>query len=98
MNELLIALTPADIEAALARRLHVARKARDWTQAELARRSGLSIATVARFEQSGQGQVSSLIRFCAALGCLDDFDGVLRTPAPASLEELRRQRGATGSR
>lgn len=98
MTALLVALTPADVEAALARRLHVARKARNWTQADLARRSGLSIATVARFEQSGQGQVSSLIRFCAALGCLEDFDEVLRTTAPASLEELRRRLDAEGSR
>ncbi len=91
MNDLLLALTPADVEAVLARRLRDARKAKGWTQAELATRSGLSVATVARLEQSGQGQVSSLVRLCAGLGRLDDFDGILKSVAPTTLDELRRR-------
>ena len=97
MDDLLLALTPADIEAALARRLRDARKAKGWTQAELATRSGLSVATVARLEQSGQGQLSSFIRLCAALGHLDDFDAVLEATAPSSLDELRRRQGRGGA-
>jgi transcriptional regulator with XRE-family HTH domain len=94
MHDLLLTLTPADVESTLASRLRAARKAKGWTQAELATRSGLSIATVARLEQSGQGQLSSLLLLCAALGRLEDFDGVLKAPAPRSLEELRRQLGS----
>ncbi|NOY24982.1 MAG: helix-turn-helix transcriptional regulator [Oligoflexia bacterium] len=97
MNDLLLALTPADVEATLARRLRAARKAKGWTQAELATRSGLSIATVARLEQSGQGQVSSLVRLCAGLGRLDDFDAVLKAVAPTTLDELRRRHRHTGA-
>jgi transcriptional regulator with XRE-family HTH domain len=92
MNFLLLAMTPADVERMLAGRVRAARKARGWSQAELARRSGLGVATVARFEQSGLGQFSSLVRMCAALERLEDFDSVLREPAPATLEELRRLR------
>ncbi len=97
MDDLLLALTPADVEAALARRLRDARRARGWTQAELATRSGLSVATVARLEQSGQGQLSSLIHLCGALGRLDDFDAVLKSTAPSSLAELRRRQGRGGA-
>jgi transcriptional regulator with XRE-family HTH domain len=93
VDDLLLTLTPADVEAALARRLRDARRSRGWTQAELAKRSGLSVATVARLEQAGQGQLSSLLHLCGALGRLEDFDAVLKAPAPASLAELRRRRG-----
>ncbi|MBW2257593.1 MAG: helix-turn-helix transcriptional regulator [Deltaproteobacteria bacterium] len=95
---MLLALTPADVEAALARRLRDARKAKGWTQAELATRSGLSVATVARLERSGQGQVSSLVRLCAGLGRLDDFDAVLKSVAPTTLDELRRRHSDKGKR
>ena len=93
VNDLFLALTPADVQAALACRLRDARKAKGWTQAELATRSGLSVATVARLEQSGQGQLSSVLHLCAALGRLDDFDAVLTSTAPSSLDELRRRYG-----
>lgn len=91
MDDLLLGLTPADVEAGLARRVRAARRARGWTQAELAERSALSVATVARFEASGQGQVSSFVRICAALGRLDDLADVLKAPPPASMDELRRR-------
>ena len=91
MDDLFLALTPADVERALAARLKAARRGRGWTQAEIARRSGLSLATIARLERSGQGQISSLTRLCAALGRLDDFDALLRPAAPTSLDELRRR-------
>jgi transcriptional regulator with XRE-family HTH domain len=91
MDDLLLALTPADVERALAARLKAARRGRGWTQAEIARRSGLSLATIARLERSGQGQISSLTRLCAALGRLDDFDALLRAAAPTTLDELRRR-------
>lgn len=91
MNDFLLALTPADVERSLAERLRAARRARGWTQAELARRSGVSVPTIARMERSGQGQLSSLTRLCAALGRLQDFDGLLAAAPPATLDELRRR-------
>jgi transcriptional regulator with XRE-family HTH domain len=93
MDDLLLLLSPTDIEETLARRVRSQRKAKGWTQAELARRSGLSIATVARLEQAGQGQISSLIRIVSALGRLEDFDGLLQEATPRSMAELRRLRG-----
>lgn len=95
MDEYLLLPTPADVEATLARRIRAARKARGWTQATLAQRSGLSVATVARLERSGQGHLSSLVLICAALGRLRDFEGLLAPEAPRTLDELRRQRGGS---
>lgn len=89
MDDLL--LSPSDAERTLAARLRAARKRNGWTQAELARRSGLGVATVARFERSGQAQVASLVRMMAALGRLPELDTLLRAPAPKSLAELRQR-------
>lgn len=91
MDDLFLALTPNDVERDLAQRLRAERRQRGWTQAELAKRSGLSLATVARLEHSGQGQIASLTRLCAAFGRMADFDAVLEPHAPATLEELRRR-------
>ena len=92
MDDLLLAPTAADVEGVLARRVRAARKARGWTQGELATRSGLSIATITRLERSGQGQISTLLAVCAALDRLDDFDALLRPSQPTTLAELRRRR------
>lgn len=83
--------TPADVAASLAKRIRAERKRRRWTQSELAVRSGLSVATVARLESTGQGQLSSLIGVVAALGRLRDFDALLVEQGPATLAELRRR-------
>lgn len=91
MDELYLAPTPADVERTLATRIRAVRRARGWTQAELAKRSGLGLATVARLEQTGQGQISSLTRICAALGRLDDFAALLPEGQPATMDELRRR-------
>ena len=91
MDDLLLVPTPADVEALLGRRVRAARRARGWTQAELAERSALSVATVARFEASGQGQISTLLQICGALGRLQELTGLLEEAPPATLDALRRQ-------
>ena len=91
MDDLLLLPTPTSVERLLGERVREARRRRGWTQAELAQRAGLGVATVARFEASGQGQVSTLTRLCDALGHLDDLGAVLRAPPPTTLDELRRE-------
>jgi DNA-binding XRE family transcriptional regulator len=92
VDDVFLAMSPADVELGLASRIRTARKARGWTQAELARRSALSLATITRIEGTGQGQISSLTRICAALGRLNDFEPFLKAAGPATLDELRRSR------
>ena len=41
-------LTPQDLQHTLAQRVRALRKRQGWTQQELAERSGLGVATVAR--------------------------------------------------
>lgn len=86
-------LTPGDVERLLAERMRTLRTARRWTQEELAERAGLGVATVARLERSGRGQIATLLRIASALGRLRDFEALLAAPEPASLDELRARRG-----
>ena len=54
-----------------------------WRQEDLAKRSGLSIATVRRFERTGQIGFKGLARLVATLGLADRFLQALQPPAPA---------------
>ncbi len=85
-------LTPADAARLIGARIRAARKRRGWTQAELAERSATSVATIARLERTGHGQLRSLYAVCAALGHLRDFESLLAVSAPRTLDELRRSR------
>ena len=87
-----VLISPGDVERLLAGRIRAARSRRGWSQQEMADRAGLGIATVARLERSGRGQLTSLVRIAAALGRLRDFEALLATGQPRSLDELRRLR------
>ncbi len=88
-----ILVAPGDVERLLAGRIRALRKSRRWSQEELAERAGLGVATVARLERSGRGQIATLLRVASALGRLRDFEALLAAPEPTSLEELRSRRG-----
>ncbi len=47
--------TPESVSRTLAARIKELRLARGWKQATLAQRSGVSLASLRRFEESGQG-------------------------------------------
>ena len=81
-------LTPQDLQTRIAERVRDLRKRQSWTQQELAERSGLGVATVARLERSGQAQFSTILLVSAALGRLEDFAALLEPPAPESMAEL----------
>jgi len=81
-------------------RLRDHRKARGWTQAELAERAGVSLSTLKLLEREGTGSLQRLAKVAVIL----DLDGGLRglfdeVPAYASLEEVeathrKKNRGA----
>src|SRR5215510_2750382 len=80
--------TPETISRTLASRIRALRLARGWKQATLAERSGVSLASLRRFEESGRVALESLLALAFALGRLDDFDGVFAAPPASSLAEL----------
>lgn len=74
----------------IGRRLRDHRKARGWSQAELAERAGVSLSTLKLLEREGRGSLQRLAKVAVIL----DLDEGLRQlfgtpPAYASLDEVR---------
>lgn len=69
---------PADWMLEMAKRHKMLRKQAGFTQSELARRSGVSLGSLKRFETSGQISIQFLFLLIDVLGRLDDFDTILK--------------------
>ena len=69
---------PADWMLEMAKRHKMLRKQAGFTQSELARRSGVSLGSLKRFETCGQISIQSLFLLIDVLGRLDDFDTILK--------------------
>ncbi len=80
--------SPGEVASGLAASCRDLRLARGWKQTTLAQRSGVTLASLRRFEQSGRISLRNLLRLGSALGRLDDFTGVFLTPAARSIAEL----------
>ena len=99
MNEYALQ-TPEQVSTALAARAKELRLAKGWKQATLAERSGVTLASLRRFETSGRVSLQNLLKLAFALSRLDDFDALFHKPRASSLAELeahekspRRKRG-----
>ena len=83
--------TPSKILQAIARFVKTSRLTANITLDELAKRSGVGIATLARVEKRGVCSTDTLVRVLAALGCLDRLLAALTPDEPASIAALRAQ-------
>lgn len=80
--------SPYDVNKKIASRMSRRRKEKKITQVQLAKYSDVSLGSIKRFERTGEISLSSLIKIAFALGCEDDFDGVLKKRGYASIEEV----------
>jgi transcriptional regulator with XRE-family HTH domain len=80
--------TPEETSLELAKKVRQLRLARNWKQATLAEHSGISLASLRRFERTGQISLNSLLRLVFALGRLNDFELLLQPPQADSMAEL----------
>ncbi|MBB2166821.1 helix-turn-helix transcriptional regulator [Gluconacetobacter aggeris] len=92
--------TAAEVQDEIAASARARRLARNLTQDELARRSGVAIATLRRFEGGGPASLSTVLAIAEALEALDGFSTLFPLPEAKSLDELdasaRRRRRAAG--
>lgn len=63
------------------------RKKKHMSQRDLANKSGVSYASVRRFESIGEISFNSLLKIANALDCLEDFISVFKMPAVKSLKD-----------
>lgn len=88
-----------EVAAELAQRVRARRLQRAWTQAEMARRAGISEATYVLFERTGKISLLRLLKVLDMLGLLEEFDRIAREPdlstlTLADLVKPQRQRGS----
>ena len=89
--------SPAEILSQVGQRVRTRRLDRAWTQAELAERSGVSLATLRRFERTGEGPFAVVVHIALALGA---EGGLLALFPPTTVRRIedalgkpQRQRG-----
>lgn len=96
----------SEIGDRIAERFKARRLAMNLPQQELARRSGVPLSTLKRFEREGLISLDALLRLATVLDCIDDFERLaaepVRTGAAVSLDALlearKPRRRATGKR
>ena len=80
--------SPAEVMLEIADRVRARRLLRGWTQAELAKRAGMVLVTLKKFERTGQISLERLLLIAAALDELSAFRTLFEPPAARSLDEL----------
>ena len=81
MNDLssILPLTTVEVVLASLRELvRLARQREEWTQADLARRSGVPMTTISRLERTGLASTDTLFKVLFALNKLDAFEDMLK--------------------
>lgn len=81
-----------EVRTGIAERFKARRLSMNLTQRELAERSGVTWASLKRFERQGLIALESLLKLAVVLDCLDDFDRLAAEsqaiPAAQSLDAL----------
>lgn len=72
----------------LVERVKKTRKSQKITQRELSKRSGVSYASIRRFETTGEISLRNLLDIANALDCLEDFNALFSDKPLTSLREL----------
>ncbi len=88
--------TSTDIVTEVAQRVRSRRKETGLTQAQLAQKAGMSLASYKRFEQTGLIAFQSLAAISIALHCEDDFDALFSTKIYNSIDDVIAERKRAG--
>lgn len=83
-------VTEQSVKQSVAKRFVLRRKELKLTQKQVASRSGVSYATVRRFEQSGNVSFASLLALARVIDCLADFDALFCQQKILDLRNYRR--------
>lgn len=89
LNFLFNEITPGDINKKIAERIRAIRKRRKISQKELGEKSGVSLGSVKRFEQSGEISLLSLTKIAIALEIDDEMKNLFTDVPFQSIEEIK---------
>lgn len=89
LNFLFNETTPGDINKKIAERIRAIRKRRKISQKELGEKSGVSLGSVKRFEQSGEISLLSLTKIAITLEIDDEMKNLFTDVPFQSIEEIK---------
>lgn len=72
---------PSQVQLELASRFRETRRNKKVSQSQLANKSGVSLGSIKRFEQTGQISLESLLKLAHLFDRLSDFDTVFKIDA-----------------
>ena len=78
LSNILPLTTVEDVLTSLRELVRLARQREEWTQADLARRSGVPMTTISRLERTGLASTDTLFKVLFALNRLDAFEDMLK--------------------
>lgn len=81
-------LSAIDQQRAIAQTARARRVAMRLTQADLAARAGVSLASLRRFERSGEGSIGLLLAIAETMGALPEFSALFPQPEATRLKDL----------
>ena len=82
--------------ADVAKRAKAMRLAQNLSQRSMAERSGVSLASLKRFEYTGEIAFASLLKVSVVLGCMDDFGALFAPREAVSIDEIAKKRRVRG--
>ena len=80
--------TTGEMAQTLAKRLKNLRLLRKWKRSTLAERSGVSEASLRRFEQTARVSLENFLKLLSALDRLDEMDELFQPPPVKSIDDL----------
>lgn len=80
--------TPNEVDREIAGRIRRLRKRRNLSQKRLSEKSGVSLGSVKRFEQSGEISLRSLTKIAMALRVDGELRDLFADVLPESIEEI----------
>ena len=80
--------TPNEVAKILADRHKNLRLSKKWKRTTLSNRSGVSVASLIRFEQTAQISLENFLKLLFALGRLDEVDDLLQSQVAKSIDDL----------
>ncbi len=80
--------TPSSMMRQLKERFRARRLSMDLAQEGLAKKSGVSLGSLKRFESTGQISLESLLKLSLVLECLDDFASIAQEREEVSARSI----------
>ncbi len=90
--------TPQETLEDLANRLKKLRLIKKWKRSTLAKRSGVTEASLKRFEQTGKVSLENFVKLVFTLGRIDELDTLLRPPKARSIADLEKNNNPISKR